>query len=119
MAMVLNHLQTVARNSDKNKMPLDQLAVCLGPVLLCPSPSSSDNADLEFKKHIEVLKYLLEIWTEQNGMYLHIWCSHPSILFYQSPIIFSVSLHLVRFLRVYQQRRINKAQLYRMLKIVI
>ena len=69
MAMVLNHLQTVARNSDKNKMSLDQLAVCLGPVLLCPSPSSSDNADLEFKKHIEVLKYLLEIWTEQNGDY--------------------------------------------------
>ena len=66
MAMVLNHLQRVAENSDKNKMPLDQLAVCLGPALLCPSPSSSDNADLEFKKHIEVLKYLLEIWTE-NG----------------------------------------------------
>ncbi|KAL3869272.1 hypothetical protein ACJMK2_041975 [Sinanodonta woodiana] len=65
MATILNHLRKVASNSDKNKMTLDNLAVCLGPVLLCPSPTSSDNAALEFKKHIEVLKYLLEIWSQQ------------------------------------------------------
>lgn len=62
MTLVLNHLKRVASKSDLNKMTVDNLAVCFGPVLLCPSPSTS--ADLDFKKHIEVLKYLLEIWPD-------------------------------------------------------
>ena len=68
MSMVLNHLHKIARQADKNKMGLEQLAACLGPVLLCPSPASAEApAALEFRKHIEVLKYLLEIWPDTNG----------------------------------------------------
>ncbi|CAC5372196.1 SYDE [Mytilus coruscus] len=62
MAVVLNHLKKVAGNADKNKMNIVNLAICFGPVLLCPSPVSSGGTSLDFKKHIEVLKYLLEIW---------------------------------------------------------
>ena len=67
MAVVLNHLKKISSHHDKNKMPTDNLAVCFGPVLLCPSPSSSTEDALDFKKHIEVLKYLLEIWPENYG----------------------------------------------------
>ncbi|XP_036361850.1 rho GTPase-activating protein 100F isoform X2 [Octopus sinensis] len=62
MTMVLNHLKKVASKSDLNKMTPENVAVCFGPVLLCPSPSTS--ADLDFRKHIDVLKYLLEIWPD-------------------------------------------------------
>ncbi|XP_071117302.1 rho GTPase-activating protein 100F-like isoform X1 [Haliotis cracherodii] len=65
MTVVLNHLKRVASNSDKNKMTLENLAICLGPALLCPSPATSTDAALDFKKHIEVLLYLLQIW--DNG----------------------------------------------------
>jgi hypothetical protein len=41
MAVVLNHLKKVASKSDKNKMNIVNLAICFGPVLLCPSPVSS------------------------------------------------------------------------------
>ncbi|XP_050399986.2 uncharacterized protein LOC126817219 [Patella vulgata] len=67
MTKVLNHLKRVAAHSDKNKMTLDNLAICFGPVLLCPSPITSNEAALDFKKHIEVLKYLLEIWDESSS----------------------------------------------------
>ena len=71
MSLVLNHLHEVASHSDKNKMGLEQLAVCLGPVLLCPSSVGSDDETLEYSKHIEVLKYLLEIWGNRNsGTYI-------------------------------------------------
>lgn len=67
MAAVLNHLKKVASNADKNKMNIVNLAICFGPVLLCPSPVSSGGTSLDFKKHIEVLKYLLEIWPVNYG----------------------------------------------------
>ncbi|XP_021378846.1 rho GTPase-activating protein syd-1-like [Mizuhopecten yessoensis] len=67
MAAVLNHLKKVASKSEKNKMALESLANCFGPVLLCPSPASSAET-LDFKKHIEVLRYLLDIWPENYEM---------------------------------------------------
>lgn len=70
MASVLNHLKKVASKADKNKMNIVNLAICFGPVLLCPSPVSGGTS-LDFKKHIEVLKYLLEIWPENYGRYWH------------------------------------------------
>lgn len=66
MRMVLNHLHKVAAQSEKNKMGLDQLATCMGPVLLCPSSGTAESEALEYRKHTEVLKYLLEIWTEKG-----------------------------------------------------
>ncbi|KAJ8305833.1 hypothetical protein KUTeg_016378, partial [Tegillarca granosa] len=68
MAMVLNHLKKIAAKSDKNKMPISNLAVCFGPVLLCPPSSTATTLALDFKKHIDVLKYLLEIWPENYEM---------------------------------------------------
>ena len=70
MSMVLNHLHKVAAQSDKNKMGLEQLAACMGPVILCPSAGTADPGALEFRKHTEVLKYLLEIWSEKGKIYM-------------------------------------------------
>ncbi|PVD22717.1 hypothetical protein C0Q70_15973 [Pomacea canaliculata] len=67
MAMILNHLRRVASHSEKNKMTIDNLAICFGPVLLCPAPATSPDPTLDFRKHIEVLRYLLEIWEYDNG----------------------------------------------------
>lgn len=69
MALVLNHLKKISFHSDKNKMTTENLAVCFGPVLLCPSPKSTEDHALNFKKHIEVLRYLLQIWPENYGEY--------------------------------------------------
>ncbi|KAL4235795.1 synapse defective 1 [Mactra antiquata] len=67
MSMILNHLHKMAAHCEKNKMSLDQLAACLGPVLLCPSSIGADDESLDYSKHIEVLKYLLEIWGDKNS----------------------------------------------------
>ncbi|XP_035827251.1 uncharacterized protein LOC101864642 [Aplysia californica] len=67
MALLLNHLRRVASHCDKNKMPIDNLAICFGPVLLCPAPSSTPDPLLDFRKHIEVLHYLLEIWSYEGS----------------------------------------------------
>ncbi|KAL8575304.1 hypothetical protein ACOMHN_003138 [Nucella lapillus] len=65
MALILNHLRRVSSHTEKNKMTADNLAICFGPVLLCPAPSTTPTPPdpaLHFRKHIEVLRYLLEIW---------------------------------------------------------
>ena len=68
---LLDHLKRVQMKSDVNKMTTQNLAVCFGPVLLCPStqnlsPQETEQA-LDFNKHIEVLRYLLDIWPEDKG----------------------------------------------------
>lgn len=65
MSLMLNHLHKIAAKSERNKMGLDQLATCLGPVLLCPSSVGAGSDTMEFRKHIDVLKYLLEVWGEK------------------------------------------------------
>jgi hypothetical protein len=70
MAAILDHLKHVAMKADVNKMPVANLAVCFGPVLLCPSisPTAGDAEVAEdFKRHTEVLAYLLDIWPENRG----------------------------------------------------
>lgn len=67
MALLLNHLRRVASHSDKNKMPVDSLAICFGPVLLSPAPVSNPNFAPDFRKLSEVLKYLLEIWDNDGS----------------------------------------------------
>lgn len=70
MAMVLHHLKKVISKSDQNKMTTENIAVCFGPVLLCPSSSKTSPAEfaMNFKKHIDILNYLLEIWPDEGGM---------------------------------------------------
>ncbi|XP_064625423.1 rho GTPase-activating protein 100F-like isoform X2 [Lineus longissimus] len=68
MIMLMNHLKRVVLKADLNKMTSQNVAVCFGPVLLCPAPSSITDVEaaMDFKKHIEVLKYLLDIWPESR-----------------------------------------------------
>ena len=68
MEMLLDHLKRVAGKAHVNKMTTQNIAICFGPVLLCQSLKSTTGQDaLDFRKHIEVLQYLLDIWPEQAG----------------------------------------------------
>ncbi|XP_061539313.1 rho GTPase-activating protein SYDE2 [Phycodurus eques] len=71
---LLDHLKLVASHQEVNKMTCQNLAVCFGPVLLSQRQEASCHANrvfidseelasaLHFKKHIEVLHYLLQLW---------------------------------------------------------
>ncbi|ELU03330.1 hypothetical protein CAPTEDRAFT_214762 [Capitella teleta] len=70
MALLLDHLKRVASKAEVNKMTTSNLAVCFGPCLLCPSPESAlgmVEQAMDFKRHIEVLRYLLDIWPKHAG----------------------------------------------------
>ncbi|XP_049735607.1 rho GTPase-activating protein SYDE2 isoform X2 [Elephas maximus indicus] len=74
LKMLLDHLKLVASYHEVNKMTCQNLAVCFGPVLLNQRQETStynnriftDSEELasalDFKKHIEVLHYLLQLW---------------------------------------------------------
>ncbi|XP_061682134.1 rho GTPase-activating protein SYDE2 [Syngnathoides biaculeatus] len=71
---LLDHLKLVASHQEVNKMTCQNLAVCFGPVLLSERQEASCHTNrvfidseelasaLHFKKHIEVLHYLLQLW---------------------------------------------------------
>uniref|UniRef100_W5K9S3 Synapse defective Rho GTPase homolog 2 n=1 Tax=Astyanax mexicanus TaxID=7994 RepID=W5K9S3_ASTMX len=71
---LLDHLKRVASHHEVNKMTCQNLAVCFGPVLLSQRQDASCHSNrvfvdseelasaLHFKKHIEVLHYLLQLW---------------------------------------------------------
>ncbi|XP_067301438.1 rho GTPase-activating protein SYDE2 isoform X2 [Pseudorasbora parva] len=69
---LLDHLKRVASHQELNKMSCQNLAVCFGPVLLSQRQealrsrvfidSEEIASALHFKKHIEVLHYLLQLW---------------------------------------------------------
>ncbi|XP_028404738.1 rho GTPase-activating protein 100F-like [Dendronephthya gigantea] len=60
---LFDHFVTVLMNSDANKMDSHNLAVCIGPVLLCPSLGTSTTSTVsDTKKDINAIKLLLEIW---------------------------------------------------------
>ncbi|XP_062308329.1 rho GTPase-activating protein SYDE2 isoform X1 [Osmerus eperlanus] len=71
---LLNHLKLVASHHEVNKMTCQNLAVCFGPVLLSQRQEAHCHSNrvfidseelasaLHFKKHIEVLHYLLQLW---------------------------------------------------------
>ncbi|XP_061594653.1 rho GTPase-activating protein SYDE2 isoform X2 [Cololabis saira] len=71
---LLDHLKLVASYQELNKMTCQNLAVCFGPVLLSQRQEASCHTNrvfidseelasaLHFKKHIEVLHYLLQLW---------------------------------------------------------
>lgn len=74
LKMLLDHLKLVASFHEVNKMTCQNLAVCFGPVLLSQRQETSTHNNrvftdseelasaLDFKKHIEVLHYLLQLW---------------------------------------------------------
>ena len=69
MLFILDHLKRVSLKADMNKMTTLNLAVCFGPVLLCPSPNNATDMDAvtDFKRHVDVLHYLLDIWPGNRG----------------------------------------------------
>ncbi|XP_045691472.1 rho GTPase-activating protein SYDE2 isoform X1 [Phyllostomus hastatus] len=78
LKMLLDHLKLVASYHEVNKMTCQNLAVCFGPVLLSQKQETSNHNNrvftdseelasaLDFKKHIEVLHYLLQLWPVQR-----------------------------------------------------
>ncbi|KAJ0065464.1 hypothetical protein NL108_010732 [Boleophthalmus pectinirostris] len=76
---LLDHLKLVASYQEVNKMTCQNLAVCFGPVLLSQRQEASCHSNrvfidseelasaLHFKKHIEVLHYLLQLWPAQSA----------------------------------------------------
>uniref|UniRef100_A0A8C2EN95 Synapse defective Rho GTPase homolog 1 n=1 Tax=Cyprinus carpio TaxID=7962 RepID=A0A8C2EN95_CYPCA len=72
LSFLLDHLSLVASYSDSNRMTCQNLAVCFGPVLLTPTqeswqagmtgPGSGIASAVDFKRHIEALHYLLQLW---------------------------------------------------------
>ncbi|XP_076976532.1 rho GTPase-activating protein SYDE2 [Tamandua tetradactyla] len=74
LKMLLDHLKLVTSYHEVNKMTCQNLAVCFGPVLLSQRQETSTHNNrvftdseelasaLDFKKHIEVLHYLLQLW---------------------------------------------------------
>ncbi|KAM4642248.1 rho GTPase-activating protein SYDE2 [Discoglossus pictus] len=79
LKMLLDHLKLVASYHEVNKMTCQNLAVCFGPVLLSQRQETSNHNNrvfidseelasaLDFKKHIEVLHYLLQLWPVKNA----------------------------------------------------
>jgi len=75
---LLDHLKLVASYQEVNKMTCQNLAVCFGPVLLSQRQEASCHTNrvfidseelasaLHFKKHIEVLHYLLQLWPGES-----------------------------------------------------
>uniref|UniRef100_A0A8C5P1W3 Synapse defective 1, Rho GTPase, homolog 2 (C. elegans) n=1 Tax=Jaculus jaculus TaxID=51337 RepID=A0A8C5P1W3_JACJA len=78
LKMLLDHLKLVASYHEVNKMTCQNLAVCFGPVLLSQRQETAAHNNrvftdseelasaLDFKKHIEVLHYLLQLWPVQR-----------------------------------------------------
>ncbi|XP_029954591.1 rho GTPase-activating protein SYDE1-like isoform X1 [Salarias fasciatus] len=86
LSLLLDHLSLVASFSSLNRMTHQNLAVCFGPVLLTPSPEAWGGGGgggggrgargagkvfgqgeemasaVDFKRHIEALHYLLQLW---------------------------------------------------------
>lgn len=97
LSLLLDHLSLVASFSDCNLMTCQNLAVCFGPVLLTPTQDSWKGAGpgtfpsapagpgsslggrsfpqqsmemasaVDFKRHIEALHYLLQLWPIPTG----------------------------------------------------
>uniref|UniRef100_A0A672PTU6 Rho-GAP domain-containing protein n=1 Tax=Sinocyclocheilus grahami TaxID=75366 RepID=A0A672PTU6_SINGR len=78
LSFLLDHLSLVASYSDSNRMTCQNLAVCFGPVLLTPTQESWQAgmtapgsgaliaSAVDFKRHIEALHYLLQLWPGES-----------------------------------------------------
>lgn len=74
LTLLLDHLRLVSSFHTHNRMTPQNLAVCFGPVLLPARQTSSRtrlrgsgpgvSSAVDFKRHIEVLHYLLQSWPD-------------------------------------------------------
>ncbi|NXK79507.1 SYDE2 protein, partial [Amazona guildingii] len=102
LKMLLDHLKLVASYHEVNKMTCQNLAVCFGPVLLSQRQETTNHNNrvfidseelasaLDFKKHIEVLHYLLQLWPVHHSpakepAHLNAFPEHPCSLNYLRP----------------------------------
>ncbi|NXO19086.1 SYDE2 protein, partial [Oriolus oriolus] len=102
LKMLLDHLKLVASYHEVNKMTCQNLAVCFGPVLLSQRQETTNHNNrvftdseelasaLDFKKHIEVLHYLLQLWPVHHSparepAHLNAFPEHSSSLNYLRP----------------------------------
>ncbi|XP_005050344.1 PREDICTED: rho GTPase-activating protein SYDE2 [Ficedula albicollis] len=102
LKMLLDHLKLVASYHEVNKMTCQNLAVCFGPVLLSQRQETTNHNNrvftdseelasaLDFKKHIEVLHYLLQLWPVHHSpakepAHLNVFPEHSSSLNYLRP----------------------------------
>ncbi|XP_048168289.1 rho GTPase-activating protein SYDE2 [Corvus hawaiiensis] len=102
LKMLLDHLKLVASYHEVNKMTCQNLAVCFGPVLLSQRQETTNHNNrvftdseelasaLDFKKHIEVLHYLLQLWPVHHSpakepARLNTFPEHSSSLNYLRP----------------------------------
>ncbi|NXD38765.1 SYDE2 protein, partial [Copsychus sechellarum] len=102
LKMLLDHLKLVASYHEVNKMTCQNLAVCFGPVLLSQRQETTNHNNrvftdseelasaLDFKKHIEVLHYLLQLWPvhhlpAKEPAHLNVFPEHSSSLNYLRP----------------------------------
>ncbi|XP_009948737.1 PREDICTED: rho GTPase-activating protein SYDE2, partial [Leptosomus discolor] len=102
LKMLLDHLKLVASYHEVNKMTCQNLAVCFGPVLLSQRQETTNHNNrvftdseelasaLDFKKHIEVLHYLLQLWPvhpspAKEPAHLNAFPERPSSLNYLRP----------------------------------
>jgi len=69
LTYLLDHLKRVAVRADVNKMTSLNVAVCFGPAVVCPSPHADVDVHATDKldKHVDLLKYMLDIWPETRG----------------------------------------------------
>ncbi|VDK69905.1 unnamed protein product [Dibothriocephalus latus] len=62
---LLDHLKRITSKSMVNKMNSHNLAVCLAPVLLHPSPEAAKDMEpslIESRKMVSILECILDIW---------------------------------------------------------
>ncbi|NWR71625.1 SYDE2 protein, partial [Centropus unirufus] len=102
LKMLLDHLKLVASYHEVNKMTCQNLAVCFGPVLLSQRQETTNHNNrvftdseelasaLDFKKHIEVLHYLLQLWPvhpspAKDPAHPNAFPEHPTSLNYLRP----------------------------------
>ncbi|NXG74082.1 SYDE2 protein, partial [Baryphthengus martii] len=102
LRMLLDHLKLVASYHEVNKMTCQNLAVCFGPVLLSQRQETTNHNNrvftdseelasaLDFKKHIEVLHYLLQLWPVHHSpakepAHLNAFPEHSSSMNYLRP----------------------------------
>ena len=65
LIFIMDHLRRVVAHIECNRMTGKNVAVCFGPVLMCPPIEEM----IDFQKYIDALEFLISIWptkTKQN-----------------------------------------------------
>ncbi|XP_041830214.1 rho GTPase-activating protein SYDE1 [Melanotaenia boesemani] len=101
LSLLLDHLSLVASFSSSNRMTHQNLAVCFGPVLLTPTqeawraergmgkslgPGGEMASAVDFKRHIEALHYLLQLWPVPTRVSAHDHAPASSPTFTHNPL---------------------------------